>query len=48
MALPTGAGKTFVAARFLCRRAISQGYKVLWLAPTQDLLNQANKAFAPP
>lgn len=47
VALPTGAGKTFVAARFLCRLAISQGYKVLWLAHTQDLLNQANKAFAP-
>lgn len=47
MVLPTGGGKTFTAARFLCRGPLSQGYKVLWLAHTHHLLNQAYDAFAP-
>ncbi len=45
--LPTGGGKTFTATRFLCRGPLSQGYKVLWLAHTHHLLDQAYDAFAP-
>lgn len=47
LALPTGAGKTFVAVRFLCEYPLSQGYKVLWLAHTHHLLEQAFFTFGP-
>jgi superfamily II DNA or RNA helicase len=45
--LPTGGGKTFTAVRFLCRAPLSAGYKVLWLAHTHHLLEQAYDSFAP-
>ena len=45
LVLPTGGGKTFTAVRFLCRRALSDGYKILWLAHTHHLLEQAYRAF---
>ncbi len=41
LVLPTGGGKTFTAMRFLCTNALSDGYKVLWLAHTHHLLEQA-------
>ena len=41
LVLPTGGGKTFTAIRFVCRTALSDGYKVLWLAHTHHLLEQA-------
>jgi superfamily II DNA or RNA helicase len=41
LVLPTGGGKTFTAVRFLCTGPISHGYKVLWLAHTHHLLDQA-------
>lgn len=47
LALPTGAGKTFTAIRFLCQYPLSQGYKVLWLAHTHHLLEQAFYTFGP-
>jgi superfamily II DNA or RNA helicase len=47
LALPTGAGKTFTAAHFLCNGPLSQGYKVLWLAHTHHLLEQAFHTFSP-
>lgn len=47
VALPTGGGKTFTAVRFLCCGPLSRGYKVLWLAHTHHLLDQAYAAFAP-
>jgi len=47
LVLPTGGGKTFVAVRFLCSNPLSQGYKVLWLAHTHHLLDQAFYSFAP-
>lgn len=47
LALPTGAGKTFTAIHFLCNGPLSDGYKVLWLAHTHHLLEQAFRAFAP-
>ncbi len=40
LVLPTGGGKTFTALRFLTG-PLSQGYKVLWLAHTHHLLEQA-------
>jgi len=43
--LPTGGGKTFTAIRFLCTSVIAEGYKVLWLAHTHHLLDQAFTAF---
>jgi len=45
LVLPTGAGKTFTAVRFLCRNPLSDGYKVLWLAHTHHLLEQALDGF---
>src|SRR4051812_13574499 len=45
LVLPTGGGKTFTAVRFLCRRALSSGYKVIWLAHTHHLLEQAFCSF---
>jgi superfamily II DNA or RNA helicase len=45
LTLPTGGGKTLTAARFLCEGPLSEGYKVLWLAHTHHLLEQAMKAF---
>jgi superfamily II DNA or RNA helicase len=44
LVLPTGGGKTYTAIRFLCGRPISDGYKVLWLAHTHHLLEQAYRA----
>lgn len=43
--LPTGAGKTFTAVRFIVTDLLSKGYKVLWLAPTSHLLDQAYETF---
>ena len=41
LVLPTGGGKTLTAVRFLCQTALSDGYKVFWLAHTHHLLEQA-------
>ncbi len=46
LVLPTGGGKTFTAVRFLCQQALAQNYKVLWLAHTHHLLEQAFEEFA--
>lgn len=45
VALPTGGGKTFTAIRFLCSKILSQGYKIVWLAHTHHLLEQALAGF---
>lgn len=45
LVLPTGGGKTFTALRFLCQNALSDGFKVLWLAHTHHLLEQAYASF---
>lgn len=45
LVLPTGAGKTFTAVHFLCNGPLSDGYKVLWLAHTHHLLEQAYRCF---
>src|SRR5438128_418293 len=46
LVLPTGGGKTFTAVHFACRLPLSQGFKVLWLAHTHHLLEQAFASFA--
>lgn len=45
LVLPTGGGKTFTAVHFLCSGPLSDGYKVLWLAHTHHLLEQAYRGF---
>lgn len=45
LVLPTGGGKSFVATYFLCRHPLSEGYRILWLAHTHHLLEQALDAF---
>ncbi len=47
VALPTGSGKTFTAVRFLCKHVLAKNYKVLWLAHTHHLLEQAFYSFGP-
>lgn len=46
LVLPTGGGKTFTAVHFLCNGPLSDGYKVLWLAHTHHLLEQAFFSFS--
>lgn len=45
LVLPTGGGKTFTAVRFLAENPLSEGYKILWLAHTHHLLEQAFGSF---
>ena len=45
LVLPTGAGKTFTAARWVLSSYINKGYKVLWIAHRHELLNQAAETF---
>lgn len=45
LVLPTGGGKTFTAARHLTTGPLGRGQRVLWLAHTHHLLEQALAAF---
>jgi superfamily II DNA or RNA helicase len=45
LVLPTGAGKTFTAVRWLSKNVISKNIKILWLAPSFYLLEQAFDTF---
>ncbi len=46
LSLPTGTGKTVVAARFVLRHVISRpDTRVLWVAPHKELLTQASDTF---
>ncbi|MDL2253431.1 DEAD/DEAH box helicase family protein [Ruminococcaceae bacterium OttesenSCG-928-I18] len=45
LVLPTGGGKTFTATNWICRNVLSRGIKVLWLAQSAYLLNQATESF---
>ncbi len=45
LVLPTGGGKTFTATRFLTHGPLTQGHKVIWLAHTHHLLDQAFGSF---
>lgn len=45
LVLPTGAGKTFVAAHWLLAHHVRSGGRVLWLAHRRGLLRQAARTF---
>lgn len=45
LVLPTGAGKTFTAVNWVCRNVLPRKTKVLWLAQSSYLLEQAGRAF---
>lgn len=45
LVLPTGAGKTFTAIRWLSDHVIPKNIKILWLAPSFYLLDQAFDTF---
>jgi superfamily II DNA or RNA helicase len=45
LVLPTGAGKTFTSVNWICRNVLPKNIKVLWLAHTSHLLEQAYKTF---
>lgn len=45
LVLPTGAGKTFTAVRWLSDHVIPKNIKILWLAPSFYLLDQAFSTF---
>lgn len=45
LVLPTGAGKTFTAIKWLSENAIPKGAKILWLAHSFHLLDQACDEF---
>jgi superfamily II DNA or RNA helicase len=45
LVLPTGGGKTFTAVNWICRNILSKGIKVLWLAQSSYLLDQAVQTF---
>ncbi len=45
LVLPTAGGKTFTSVNWICRNIINKGIKVLWLAQSSYLLDQAVKTF---
>ena len=45
LVLPTGGGKTFTSINWICRNIIPKGIKVIWLAQSSYLLDQAADAF---
>lgn len=45
LVLPTGGGKTFTSINWLCRNILSNGIKVLWLAQSTYLIDQAADTF---
>lgn len=45
LVLPTGAGKTFTTVKWLYDQSISRNIKILWLAHSFHLLDQAHETF---
>jgi superfamily II DNA or RNA helicase len=45
LVLPTGGGKTFTSVNWICRNILSKGIKVLWLAQSSYLIDQAADTF---
>lgn len=45
LVLPTGAGKTYTAVNWICKNILTQNIKVLWLAQSTYLLDQAVSTF---
>ncbi len=45
LVLPTGGGKTFTSAWWICKNFLDKGKKVLWIAHRHELLEQAKDTF---
>ncbi len=45
LVLPTGSGKTFTATNWISRNALSRNVKILWMAQSSFLLDQATQSF---
>lgn len=45
LVMPTGSGKTFTAVNWLLNSGVSSGYRILWLAHRQELIDQTNSEF---
>lgn len=45
LVMPTGSGKTFTAVNWLLNSGVAQGYRILWLAHRQELIDQTNGEF---
>ena len=45
LVLPTGGGKTFTSINWICRNILSKGIRVLWLAQSSYLIDQAADTF---
>ena len=45
LVLPTGGGKTFTSINWICRHIINKNIKVLWMAQSTYLLDQATDTF---
>lgn len=43
--MPTGSGKTFTAIYWLLNSGIANGYRIVWLAHRQELIDQTNLEF---
>jgi len=48
LVFPTGGGKTFTAMRFIAEAPLSDDFKILWLAHTHHLLEQAADSLGRP
>ncbi len=45
LVMPTGSGKTFTAVHWLLCRGIAEGYRIVWFAHRQELIDQAYQEF---
>ena len=45
LVMPTGSGKTFTAVNWLLNSGVVYGYRILWLAHRQELIDQTNNEF---
>lgn len=45
LVMPTGSGKTFTAVNWLLNSGVASGYRILWLAHRQELIDQTNNEF---
>lgn len=43
--MPTGSGKTFTTVNWLLNSGVANGYRILWLAHRQELIDQTNNEF---
>lgn len=45
LVMPTGSGKTFTAVNWLLNNGVANGYRIVWLAHRQELIDQTNNEF---